>query len=112
MLWDSDEGFPNSSHDFNVTMFSRLYHSLPHSLYRISGEFLRIALKSKGLTALVGRAAVIRAVDGLAAGARLAALLAARHLAACARATLARVRARELIARQVHHVTQCAATYN
>lgn len=56
------------------------------------------------LTALVCGAAVVGAVQRLAAGPRLAALARALHVAACALAALARVRTRELIAWHVHHI--------
>lgn len=60
------------------------------------------------LTTLVGGAALVGAVQRLAAGARLAALPRAVHVAGGARAALARVRTRELVAGHVDHIADCA----
>lgn len=64
------------------------------------------------LTTLIGGAAVVGAMQRLAAGARLAALGRAGHAAGGARAALARARPQERVARHVHHIAHHTASWN
>lgn len=64
------------------------------------------------LTTLIGGAAVVGAMQRLAAGARLAALGRAGHAAGGARAALARARPQERVARHVHNIAHHTASWN